>query len=171
MEIKNFAKAIGTYFFAEILCLFLALTLSAIGGGLAQLISCICTIGILVCLCINFAFNRAKTDQHQKIDGTVLRRFLLSGAVTLPYVIWGICLLLARGGILPGTFYRWYKLLAAPFWQLCNLFSADVTAATLSWGKAGILVLADLLPFVVVWLTYTLTRRGFAPEELLYRKK
>lgn len=171
MEIKNFAKAIGTYFFAEILCLFLALTLSAIGGGLARLISCICTIGILVCLCINFAFNRAKADQHQKIDGTVLRRFLLSGAVTLPYVIWGICLLLARGGILPGTFYRWYKLLTAPFLQLCNLFSADVTAAALSWGEAGILVLADLLPFVVVWLTYTLTRRGFAPEELLYRKK
>ena len=34
MEFKNFAKGLGTYFFAEVLCLFLAVTLSAVGGGL-----------------------------------------------------------------------------------------------------------------------------------------
>ena len=50
MEFKNFAKGLGTYFFAEVLCLFLAVTLSAVGGGLFRLISCICTIAVLVCV-------------------------------------------------------------------------------------------------------------------------
>lgn len=171
MEIKNFLKAIGTYFFAELLCLFLALTLSAIGGGLLRLVSCICTMGVLICLYINFAVNRAKSDQRKKNNGTLLRRFLLSGAAALPYVLWGVFLLLARGGVLPGTFYRWYKLLDAPFLQMCNLFSADVTAASLSWGETGILALLNLLPFAVVWVTYTLTQNGFVPEELQYQKK
>lgn len=81
MEFKNFAKGLGTYFFAEVLCLFLAVTLSAVGGGLFRLISCICTIAVLVCVCVNYALNRAKEDQHRKrptpSDGscfTVLRR-------------------------------------------------------------------------------------------------
>ena len=47
MEFKNFAKALGSDLFAEILCLFLAVTLSAVGGGLFRLISCICTIAVL----------------------------------------------------------------------------------------------------------------------------
>ena len=55
MEFKNFAKALGSDLFAEILCLFLAVTLSAVGGGLFRLISCICTIAVLICVCVNYA--------------------------------------------------------------------------------------------------------------------
>lgn len=89
MEIKNFFKGIGNYFFAEALCLFLALTLSAIGGTPMRLISCICTITICVCLCINFAMNRAHADRIAGRSDTFGRRFFLSGSVALPYVIWG----------------------------------------------------------------------------------
>ena len=71
MEFKNFAKGLGTYFFAEVLCLFLAVTLSAVGGGLFRLISCICTIAVLVCVCVNYALNRAKEDQHRKLPNTI----------------------------------------------------------------------------------------------------
>ena len=46
MEFKNFAKALGSDLFAEILCLFLAVTLSAVGGGLFRFISCICVLKI-----------------------------------------------------------------------------------------------------------------------------
>ena len=55
MEFKNFAKALGSDLFAEILCLFLAVTLSAVGGGLFRFISCICTIAVLICVCVNYA--------------------------------------------------------------------------------------------------------------------
>lgn len=106
MEIKNFFKGIGNYFFAEALCLFLALTLSAIGGTLMRLISCICTIAICACLCINFAVNRAHADRIAGRSGTFGRRFFLSGSVALPYVIWGICLLLSRIGVISAGFYR-----------------------------------------------------------------
>lgn len=66
MEFKNFAKALGSDLFAEILCLFLAVTLSAVGGGLFRLISCICTIAVLVCVCVNYALSRSREDQHKK---------------------------------------------------------------------------------------------------------
>ena len=84
MEFKNFAKGLGTYFFAEVLCLFLAVTLSAVGGGLFRLISCICTIAVLVCVCVNYALNRAKEDQHRKLPNTIGRQLFYSVAAALP---------------------------------------------------------------------------------------
>ena len=170
MEIQKIAKAIGTYFFAEALCLFLALTLSAVGGGLLRIISCICTISVLICLYVNFAINRAKEDRHAKLEHTSVRCLILSSAAAIPYLISGTGLLLSRGGILPDSFYRWYKLLDAPFLQLCNLCSADIMASSLSWDETIFLTLCNLLPFAVVWLTYTLAQKGVLPEEWQYQK-
>ena len=127
MEFKNFAKGLGTYFFAEVLCLFLAVTLSAVGGGLFRLISCICTIAVLVCVCVNYALNRAKEDQHRKLPNTIGRQLFYSVAAALPFLVLGLTLCLAKAGVLPEHWYRWYKLLDAPFLQLCNLCSMDVT--------------------------------------------
>ncbi len=140
--------------------MFLALTLSALGGTLWRLISCVCTIGILLCLCINYAYNRSEEDRKMGISNTPGRCFFLGVSVSLFNVIWGIGLLLARGGILPSGYYRWYKLLDAPFLQLCNFMSQDVTAAALSWGETLFLSLMNLLPLVTVWVTYTLLRKG-----------
>ena len=160
MEFKNFAKALGSDLFAEILCLFLAVTLSAVGGGLFRLISCICTIAVLVCVCVNYALSRSREDQHKKRKNTIAVQLFYSGSVLLPFLLLGISLLLARAGVLPDTWYRWYKLLNAPFLQLCNLCSADVTASSLSWGKT-----------VFLAVTYALARSGFLPEELQYQRK
>ena len=117
MEFKNFAKGLGTYFFAEVLCLFLAVTLSAVGGGLFRLISCICTIAVLVCVCVNYALNRAKEDQHRKLPNTIGRQLFYSVAAALPFLVLGLTLCLAKAGVLPEHWYRWYKLLDAPFLQ------------------------------------------------------
>lgn len=92
MEFKNFAKGLGTYFFAEVLCLFLAVTLSAVGGGLFRLISCICTIAVLVCVCVNYALNRAKEDQHRKLPNTIGRQLFYSVAAALPFLVLGLTL-------------------------------------------------------------------------------
>lgn len=72
---KNFLKGVGTYFFAEILCLFLALTLSAVGGAVTRVISAVCTAAVLICLCINFAVNRGKEDKKREIPNRIGRRF------------------------------------------------------------------------------------------------
>ena len=101
MEFKNFAKGLGTYFFAEVLCLFLAVTLSAVGGGLFRLISCICTIAVLVCVCVNYALNRAKEDQHRKLPNTIGRQLFYSVAAALPFLVLGLTLCLAKAGVLP----------------------------------------------------------------------
>ncbi len=171
MDGKTFAKAIGNYFFTEVLCLFLALTLSAIGGTLLRIISMICTLGILLCIYINFAVNAANRDRLQKREAGLFRRIFLSTSVSLPYVLFGICLILAKLSVLPATFYRWYKLLDAPFLQLCNLFCADITIEAVSWGKVIVLAVLNLLPFLTVWVTYTLTRMGVTLETLQYKKK
>ena len=101
MEFKNFAKALGSDLFAEILCLFLAVTLSAVGGGLFRLISCICTIAVLVCVCVNYALSRSREDQHKKRKNTIAVQLFYSGSVLLPFLLLGISLLLARAGVLP----------------------------------------------------------------------
>jgi len=158
---KNFAKGIGMYFFAEILCLFLALTLSALGGTIWRIVSCICTMGIFVCLCINYAYNRAEMDRKISVSSVF--------APLIPLLL-GIVLILAKAGVVPAGYYRWYKLLDAPFLQLCNLCSMDVTAAALSWGETIFLAMMNLLPFVTVWVTYTVVRKGVRLEEIQYRK-
>ncbi len=165
MNLKNFLKGIGVYFFADILCLFLALTFSAIGGAVMRVISCICTISVLICLCINFAVNRANGDKKAGIPDGFSRRLFYSAAASGIFLGLGVCLLLAKGGVLPEQFYRWYKLLDAPFLQLCNLFSADITVKSLSWGGAAVLAGMNLVPFCVTWITYLLTRKGFVPGE------
>ncbi len=166
MDFKNFIKGIGTYFFAEVLCLFLALTLSAVGGAIARIISCVCTIGVLICLCVNFAINRARSDKRKGITTSWRRCFFHSIAASVIFLIWGICLLLAKCNVLDSGFYRWYKLLDAPFLQLCNLFCMDVTADSLTWGATAVLAGINVLPFAVTWIAYKLTRMGFIPEEL-----
>ncbi len=171
MDIKNFAKGLGNYLFAEALCLFLAVTLSAVGGGLFRLVSCICTIAVLICVCVNYALNRSGADRHQKRENTVGLQLFYSIAAGLPFLLLGISLLLARAGVLPDLWYRWYKLLDAPFLQLCNLCSKDVTASSLSWGQTAFLAVWNLLPMAVVWVTYVLDRNGFLPEELQYQRK
>ena len=83
----------------------------------------------------------------------------------------GLTLCLAKAGVLPEHWYRWYKLLDAPFLQLCNLCSMDVTISSLSWGKTIFLALWNLLPVAAVWVTYALARSGFLPEKLQYKKR
>lgn len=170
MRLKNFFKGIGVYAAAEVLCLFLALTLSAVGGSLLRLVSMVCTLGMLCCLCINYGWNRAKEDQKQKCDGVIWRGAVYGGVVSLPYILCGVFLCLARAGVVSASGYRWYKLADAPFLQLCNLFSQDITALSLTWGETVFLALCNLLPLVVVWLTYVLCQKGVVPEEFLYRR-
>ena len=86
MEFKNWMKGFGIYLFAEILCLFLALTLSAVGGGLFRLISCICTIAVLICLCVNYAYNRAAADRKSKVPDTMAVSYTHLTLPTTPYV-------------------------------------------------------------------------------------
>lgn len=91
--------------------------------------------------------------------------------IGLPYLLLGIALILARAGVLPDTFFRWYKLLDAAFWQLCNIMSIDVQVSLLRWPQVIILAVLNLIPPAAVWISYRLTLAGFDPAELQYRKR
>ena len=171
MELKNFARAAGYYLFAEALCLFLTLTLAVFHGTPVRAVSTICTIGVLICLCVNFAVRRGREDQRSKREDTARRGLLFSAMIGLPYLLLGIALILARAGVLPDTFFRWYKLLDAAFWQLCNIMSIDVQVSLLRWPQVIVLAVLNLIPPAAVWISYRLTLTGFDPAELQYRKR
>ena len=161
MELKNFARAAGYYLFAEALCLFLTLTLAVFHGTPVR----------AICLCVNFAVRRGREDQRSKREDTARRGLLFSAMIGLPYLLLGIALILARAGVLPDTFFRWYKLLDAAFWQLCNIMSIDVQVSLLRWPQVIILAVLNLIPPAAVWISYRLTLAGFDPAELQYRKR
>ncbi len=170
MEVRTFLRALGQYLFAEMLCLFLALTLSALGGTLWRIVSCICTFGVMLCIYVNFGIKRANEDRICHEKDTMKRRFFLSFSATIPFLIVGLLLILARAGLFPEGYYRFYKLLDAPFLQLCNFFCSDTSALALSWGRTIVLVLFNFVPFLAVWISYFVTRKEISFAALQYKK-
>ena len=155
---KQYLRMFGYWLLAEVLTLFIDLTLSFSGSVLVRLICSICTLGILLGLMAQGGYAAALADK--KTAPSALRPLLLGlTGSTVPCILWGM-LQTARAGLLTDSFYRLYKLLCAPFLSVCNLISADISAAGIpGWGMAVLGVLS-LTPCAAVWIAYTLTRRS-----------
>lgn len=172
LTVWNYLKGVGQYFLAEVLCLFLSVTFSALGGTVWRIVGCICNIGVLLCLCINYGYNRAEEDRRHYMDFTIGRCLFYSSSVSVIYIVLGVLLLLSRLEVLPTGFYRWYKLLDAPFLQLCNICSSEITADTLSYGQTALLCLVNLAPFLATAITYAIVRKGvdFTAMQYVHKK-
>lgn len=159
---KELLKMPGYWLLAEVLTLFIDLTLSFSGSALLRMVCGICTVGILLGLMAQGGFSAANADRKAHRESTVLRPLLLGAAgAAVPAVLW-LALLAARAGALQDDFYRLYKLLCAPFLSFCNLISADVSAASVpGWGM-GVLLALSLMPVPAVWIAYAVTRRKAA---------
>jgi len=71
--------------------------------------------------------------------------------------------------VIDGGFYRFYKLLCAPFLQVCNLICDDVTAASLPvWGLV-VLAIVPAIPYAAVMIAYRMTVRGESMENVMYQ--
>ncbi len=168
---KAYGKIILFLLVTEILTLFINLTLSVFTGTVFRVISSICTVGILLALMIQAGCSIGAADKKAQNAGEKGTAPVIAGiTASLPLcILWGL-LLLEKCGIFPAGYYRFYKLLCAPFLQICNLFSADVTADTLPWAGVITLGLLSLLPAAAVVISRHMVMQGRQLEELMYRK-
>lgn len=171
---KSYCKVLGFLLLAEILTLFINLTLSVFTGTVFRVISSVCTVSILAAMMIQSGYNIGTEDKKRMKAGEFIpkpaRPVLLGLTASLPMQLCWVLLLLAKCGLFSDGFYRFYKLLCAPFLQICNLFSADVSAASLSWIALLVLALLSWLPAAALIVTYFMVMRGKSLESMMYRK-
>ncbi len=167
---KSVLKIFGLLILAEILTLFINLTLSFSGHLLLRLLCGICTCSILAGLCGQAGYSIAETHrkQHRKIN--TFRIFGLGFVSSLPFLICWILLFCARQNLISPEFYRSYKLLCAPFLNICNLFSADVSALSLPVSGLITLLILSFLPMAAFCIAFCADRDGKTLEQILYHK-
>ncbi len=144
---KSCIKIIGLWLLAEILTLFLDLTLAFSGSTLMRLVCGTCTVGILSALMAQGGLSAAQTYKklHQKPP------LLLLGVVgSAPALLLWAALCLSQCGVIADGFYRWYKLLCAPFLSFSNLFSDGVLTSQIPVTGMIVLFVLSLLPGAAV---------------------
>ncbi len=168
---KIFAKGIGYYFFAELLCIFLVFSLGLIGNVFFRVLSGVCCLGILICLIINFTINCQKEIKFNYDDNGAKPIIITGISASFVYLILYILLGAAKYGLIPDNFYRIYKLLNAPVMTVLNLISSDITASSISIAGFTVMLLLALIPMFTVAVTYIMCRKGVIPEDFIFQKK
>jgi hypothetical protein len=153
-KMKDCLKLYGYLLFAEILTLFLNLTLAFSASPVIRLLTAFCTVGILAGLMAQAGHSIAKANRRTESTPSPKKSVILGLVSILPFQLLWIVLALAKYGIVDGNFYRFYKLLCAPFLPVCNLICDDVTAHSLPlWGLV-VLALCTAIPFAAVVIAY-----------------
>lgn len=155
----RYLKVLGFTAAAEILSLFIGMTLATSSGTAMRLVSAVCTTGILVCFMANFALNCADSDLKSERNGGGKINPLVhaaTGAVaSLPALIsWILLLVSHKSGSF--DFYRWHKLLNAYFLQIYNFINPDASTAALTSGQVMGMLALVIIPFASFVLPYFL---------------
>ncbi|SEL01978.1 hypothetical protein SAMN02910353_01731 [Ruminococcus sp. YRD2003] len=144
---------------ADILSLFVGLTLAGSANPLIRVISALCGAGIMLCLMANLALKTAAGDlKDERRSGTKTSLLLPAGmtvtALTVPLASW---LVLRIGRF---DFYRWHKLVNGWFIQLYNMIQPDASSAALTSGQIWAMLPLAFAPAAVFAVFYVLGYRG-----------
>ena len=131
---------------ADILSLFVGLTLAGSANPLIRVISALCGAGIMLCLMANLALKAAAVDlKDERRSGTKTSLLLPAGmtvtALTVPLASW---LVLVNG---------W-------FIQLYNMIQPDASSAALTSGQIWAMLPLAFAPAAVFAVFYVLGYRG-----------
>lgn len=140
---------------ADILSMFINMTLAGSRSTAMRIVCLVCTAMILVTVLADFSVKEAHDDIKNNRGKTGI---YMAGVVAIPaFLSWVIlCLSVKIGNF---DFYRWHKLINAPFLQYYNLIEPDVTSAALSSGELNLMLLPIFLtPFAVI-IPYLLARK------------
>lgn len=166
------AKGFLNLIFAEILCLFINLTLAFSGSALFKIITVICTSVIFIGLICNYAYNTAKSDlaterqTKSKFSGS--RCIFIGIFLSMPYVLlWGI-LFISKAEII-GNFYNAYKLINGQFLQLYNLICNSTEISAVSMTHMIIMLSLTIIPAVSFIISYKLTYNGVDVDKIQYK--
>ncbi len=166
---KQCIKISGFAILAEVLTIFINLTLSFSGSAVVRILCSACTVGILCGLMAQSGYSIGNADRKAKKIFQFSRalRFGLWGSA--PYWILTILLICSKNGMISDTYYRYYKILCAPFWSVCNLISDGISSSEVSALGIVVLLLLSSLPCVAVIVAYKISIQGKALEDVMYR--
>lgn len=164
--LKTIGRMLGLWVLAEVLTLFLNLTL-AFSGTVFRIVSAVCTVGILLALTAQGGISAAKDDKKAKRHSGANSVIAGIAAMLVP-VLLTMLLALSRAGVVGDGFYRWYKLLCAPFLSVCNLLSDDVVTSSLPGFGIPVLSVLCLLPGISAALAYRITAGDRSIDEVMY---
>ena len=166
---KNCIKILGFALLAEALTVFINLTLSFSGSAVVRILCSACTIGILCGLMAQSGYSIGNADRKAKKPFQFSRAFGLGLCGSAPYFVLTIALILSKNGNLPDGYYRYYKLLCAPFWAVCNLISDGISSADVSMLEIVVLLVLCCLPCISLIIAYQISIQGKAIEDVMYR--
>ncbi len=151
-------KTLITVFAADLLSLFIGLTLAVSSGTFMRIISAVCTSGILICILGSFASKTAEEDAKAIRIGEKKPSFvmpLLMGiSASIPALIsW---LILKFSDI---DFYRWHKLINGYFLQIFNFINPNASSAALTENQIWLMLPLSLAPTAVFIIAYYKQRK------------
>ena len=143
-------------FAADILSMFINMTLAGSRSTAVRIVCLVCTALILVTVLADFSIKEAHDDVKNK--RSIAGIYAAGVAAAVPaFLSWMILCISVKSGNF--DFYRWHKLINAPFLQYYNLIESDVTSAALSSGELKLMLLpVFLMPFAVM-IPYFSTRK------------
>ncbi|MGN0622231.1 MAG: hypothetical protein ACI4I9_10220 [Porcipelethomonas sp.] len=158
---RTVALAIGYLIFADILCLFIDLTLAVFGSSVFKLISTFCTSVIFVGLIGNFAWSvNQKIILNERRTGECMSNFfpfIIGIILSAPYWIMWIILLISRNGKF--SFYRVYKLLNGQFLQIFNLMEEGTDINLVNNSQMFIMLILTFVPLLSFIIVYFYSKR------------
>ena len=149
---------------ADVLALFVGLTLAGSANPLIRVISAVCGSGIMICLMASFALRTAAADLKAERTSKEKTPLLLPAgmavtALTVPLASW----LILRLGTF--DFYRWHKLINGWFIQIYNMIQPDASSAALTSGQIWAMLPLAFAPAAVFAVFYVLGYRGVISME------
>ncbi|MCM1528587.1 MAG: hypothetical protein NC093_01160 [Alistipes sp.] len=138
---------------ADILALFIGMTLAGSSSELIRFISAVCTSGILMCILGSFAYKSAREDVKNQRAGIADRSpvtpWLMGLAASTPGIIsW---LILKFSSL---DFYRWHKLINGWFLQIYNMINPNASSAALTPQQKMIMLPLAAVPTIVFMVGY-----------------
>ena len=165
---KNCIKILGFALLAEALTLFVNLTLSFSGSAFIRMLCSACTVGILCGLMAQGGYSIGNIDRKAKKTFHFGKAFLLGLWGSAPYFILTIALILSKNGMISDNYYRYYKLLCAPFLAVCNLISDGISSSGVSAMGIIVLLILCCLPCISIMIAYKISIQGKAIEDVMY---
>ena len=141
---------------ADILSLFIALTLAGSGNLLIRIVSAVYTLGILICVLGTLGAKAAGTDIKSGKFSTAHAVFMGAAASSVPLASWLVLLFTAGSSF---DFYRWHKLINGWGLQLCNLINPDASANALSAAQIWLMLPVSAAPALVLSCAYIISRK------------
>ncbi|MBQ9898782.1 MAG: hypothetical protein IJM44_04950 [Ruminococcus sp.] len=162
------SKVLISLIAAEIFCLFINITLGGTSNPLMRTVCAVCTVGILCVLLANTAIRGTQDAMKQeRITGQPPRRGASAAAGLLSSVpalaSWTVLLISKNSGKF--DFYKWHKLINAPFLQVYNLIEPDASVRALSAGEICLMLPLTFIPAAVCLTVSLLTRKGLITAE------